>query len=198
MENNERLNQILKELNDNRSKLSALFSLYNASLIAAEENRTSLMSYIEQMVDFKSDLNELTSQISAFKKADRETAIKRNKSKIVQMGKDARDANNGFSENCNQYKIALQECGSLKTEYKHEVSELCKEFKSIVAENPGTPALTIKGYKQQVKIIRAILDRIEALIADYNIKKNKVELDSERFNQLYESVNSLITQLKSA
>lgn len=198
MENNPRLNEILKELNDNRSKLSALFSLYNASLIAAEENRTSLMEYIEQMMDFKSDLNELTSQISAFKKADREIALKKNKSKITQMGKDARDVNNGFSENCNQYKIALQECGSLKTEYKHEVSELCKEFKSIVSANPDVSQLTIKGYKQQVKIIRAILDRIEALIADYNIKKNKVELDSERFNQLYESVNSLITQLKSA
>lgn len=198
MENNERLNQILKELNDNRSKLSALFSLYNSSLIMAEDNRTDLLNYYEQMIDLKNDVSTLQTTIANAKKGEREATIKKNKSKIIQLGKDANAANTNFAETSNRYKIALQECGSLKTEYKHAVSELCKEFKSIVAEDKSVPFMVVKGYKQQVKIIRAILDKIEALIADYNVKKNKVELDSERFTQLYESVNSLIAQLKSA
>lgn len=196
MENNERLNQILKELNDNRSKLSALFSLYNSSLIMAEDNRTNLMTYYEQMIDFKNDLSTLSTSLANTKKEERQATLKKNKSKITKLDKDASEANENFATSCSNYKIALQECGSLKTEYKHAVSELCKEFKSLLNENKDVPFMVVKGYKQQVKIIRAILDKIEALIADYNVKRNKVELDSERFNQLYESVNSLIARLK--
>ncbi len=194
--NNERLKEILKELNDNRSKLSALFSLYNSSLITAEDSRASLSSYYEQMIDLKNDLNMLSNSIASFKKSDRASELKKNKSKIIQFGKDAVEANSNFEDNCNRYKLALQECGSLKTEYKHAVSELCKEFKSIVSSEKSVEPILIKGYKQQVKIIRAILDRIEMLIADYNVKRNKVEVDSERFTELYESVNSIISQLK--
>ena len=73
------------------------------------------------------------------------------------------------------------------------MSELCKRFKSKVDEN--TPAIVIKGYKQQVRIIKAIFEKIEALISDYNVKKNKVEEDSERFNSLVETVNSMMEQL---
>ncbi len=196
MENNERLNQILKELNDNRSKLSALFSLYNSSLIMAEDSRSNLMNYYEQMIDFKNDLSTLSTTLANTKKEERQAALKKNKSKIIKLDKDANEANANFENSCSNYKIALQDCGSLKTEYKHAVSELCKEFKSLVNENKDVPFLVVKGYKQQVKIIRAILDKIEALIADYNVKRNKVELDSENFKQLYESVNSLISKLK--
>ena len=196
MENNERLNQILKELNDNRSKLSALFSLYNSSLIMAEDSRTNLMTYYEQMIDFKNDLSTLSTSLANTKKEERQATLKKNKSKITKLDKDASEANENFETSCSNYKIALQECGSLKTEYKHAVSELCKEFKSLLNENKDVPFVVVKGYKQQVKIIRAILDKIEALVADYNVKRNKVELDSENFKQLYESVNSLIARLK--
>ena len=60
----------------------------------------------------------------------------------------------------------------------------------------NTPAIVIKGYKQQVKIIKAILDKIEMLISDYNVKKNQLEQDNTRFNQLYSSVSSWIDQLQ--
>ena len=52
METNElELTNIIKELNDNRSKLSALFSLYNSSLLTAEDDRATLSTYYEQMVN---------------------------------------------------------------------------------------------------------------------------------------------------
>ena len=50
MTNNEALNDIIIKLNDNRSKLSALFSLYNSSLLDAEEGRAILSEYYEQMI----------------------------------------------------------------------------------------------------------------------------------------------------
>lgn len=193
MEN--RLLEIIKQLNDNRSKLTALFSLYNSSLLQAEESRVELSGFYEQMIDFKNDLNVLTSLIASVKKAERVETYNKNKSRIKRLVLEVGTVNDNFKDNCQKYRIALKECGSLKSEYKHNVSLLCKEFKDSVDEN--TDSSIIKGYKQQVKIIKAVLDKIELLIADYNVKKNKVENDNEKFGQLYESVNSLLTQIQT-
>lgn len=193
MMTNDVLNDIIIKLNDNRSKLSALFSLYNSSLLDAEEGRAVLSEYYEQMIDFKNDLNTLSTLIGNTKKSERSELINKNKSKMQSMHNEIGNVTNGFNSTCKKYRLALSDCGSLKTEYKHEVSELCKKFKSMVDEN--TPAIVIKGYKQQVRIIKAIFEKIEALISDYNVKKNKVEEDSERFNSLVETVNSMMEQL---
>ena len=193
MEN--KLLEIIRNLNDNRSKLSALYSLYNSSLLVAETNRIELSNYYEQMIDLKNDVNSLSVMISGMKKADRANAYNKNKSKIKHLGNEINLVNNYFNDECKKFKIALKECGTLKSEYKHTVSELCKEFKSLVNEDTDTSI--IKGYKQQVKVIKAILEKIEFLISDYNVKKNKVEEDNLKFGQLYSSVNSLLTQIQS-
>ncbi len=192
MEN--KLLNIIRELNDNRSKLSALFSLYNSSLVVAETNRAELMNYYEQMIDLKNDVNSLSVMISNVKKAERASVYNKNKAKIKNIGNEINLINNSFQDGCKKYRIALKECGSLKSEYKHTVSELCKEFKALVTEETDTTI--IKGYKQQVKVIKAILEKIETLIADYNVKKNKIEDDNIKFTELYSSVSSLLTQLQ--
>lgn len=193
---NKKLLDIIKELNDNRSKLSALYSLYNNSLIVAEESRQSLTNYYEQMIDMKNDLCMITNSISAAKKNERSELFNRNSAKIKKINTDVKAINDDFILDSQKYKIALKDCGSLKSEYKHRVSELCKEFKASVDDS--TEPIIIKGFKQQVKIIKAILDKIELLISDYNVKKNKVENDNEKFVELYNSVNSLISKLQSA
>ena len=194
METNDKLLEIIKQLNDNRNKLSALFSLYNSSLLIAEDSRANLTNYFEQLIDHKNDLSTITRDISSASKAERAGVYTKNKSKINRLNTEVQQVNADFSNSCKKYRVALQDCGSLKTEYKHEVSQLCKDFKANVDEE--TPAIVIKGYKQQIKIIKAILDKIEMLVSDYNVKKNKLEEDNVRFNELYSSVNTLINQLK--
>lgn len=196
MENNQRLTQIIKLLNDNRNKLSALYSLYNSSLIVAEEERQTLPTYFEQLLDLKNDANMLSTEIFNAKKTERKSFVAKNKTRINKMTQDVADCSKNFNNGCNNYRIALKDCGSLKTEYKHAVSELCKEFKSVVEQNPDTEPLLIKGYKQQVKIIKAILDKVELLISDYNVKRNKMESDKDKFVELCSSVSSLIEKLK--
>ena len=193
MEN--KLLDIIRQLNDNRSKLSALFSLYNSSLLVAEESRAELTNYYEQMIDLKNDVNSLSIAISKASKGERADIYNKNKFKIKTLNNEINLVNNNFNDGCKKYKIALQECGGLKSEYKHTISELCKEFKAIA--NEETDASIIKGYKQQVKIIKVILEKIEFLIADYNVKKNKVESDNVKFGELYSSVNTLLNQLQS-
>lgn len=193
MEN--KLLDIIRQLNDNRSKLSALFSLYNSSLLVAEESRAELTNYYEQMIDLKNDVNSLSIAISKASKGERADIYNKNKFKIKTLNNEINLVNNNFNDGCKKYKIALQECGGLKSEYKHTISELCKEFKAIA--NEETDASIIKGYKQQVKIIKVILEKIEFLIADYNVKKNKVESDNAKFGELYSSVNTLLNQLQN-
>jgi len=192
---NKKLLDIIKELNDNRSKLSALYSLYNNSLIVAEESRQSLSSYYEQMIDFKNEVSAISNQIATIKKkSDKVSTYNQHKSKITRLNNDAAAVHDSFKDNCTKYRIALKECGTLKSEYKQTVSNLCKEFKASI--NEETDSMIIKGYKQQVKVIKAILEKIEMLISDYNVKKNKVEEDHDKFTVLYESVSSLIKELK--
>lgn len=193
--NNERLNQILKDLNDYRSRFSALYSLYNSSLLVAEEDRAELSSYYEQMIDLKNELSLITTALSQVKKAERANELSRQRSKIKRLDAEIKQTSTSFESSCKKYRIALKECGSLKTEYKHSVSELCNEFKSLVSEN--TEEIIIKGYKQQVKIIKSILERIEQLICNYNVQKNKVEEDNTRFTALYETANSLLKLLEA-
>ena len=194
--NNERLNEIIKQLNDNRSKLSALYSLYNSSLLVAENNRAELGVYYEQMIDLKNEINTISLAIAGAKKAERLEALTRNRSKIKRLNMEATQANSNFETSTKNYRIALKDCGSLKSEYKHAVKELCAEFKSLM-EGQEIDVSILKGYRQQIKIIKAILDKIELLISDYNVKKNKVEEDNARFSALYESVNQMLERLEA-
>lgn len=197
METKQQLLEIIKTLNDNRSKLSALYSLYNSSLLVAETNRASLVEYYQQMVDFKNDINLISSTIYNAKKSERNVVLSKNKSKIKHINSEIVTLNNDFNITTNNFKIALKECGCLKTEYRHEISELCKKFKAIYAENQkDIDEIIVKGYKQQVKIIKSIFDKIELLISDYNIKRNKMEEDNTKFVELYNSTNMLIKRLQ--
>ena len=195
MNTDEILTDIIQKLNDNRSKLSALFSLYNSLILSAEDSRVVLSSYYDQMIDYKNDLSMISNSIYSAKKDERESLFLKNKSKIKRLNLEVKDLGDNFETSCNSYKIALQNCGSLKTEYKHEVSELCKQFKAGLTEE--TSPYLIKGYKQQIRIIKAILDRIEQVISDYNVKRNKVEEDNSRFTELYQSVNLMLDKLKT-
>ena len=194
MENSKLLN-IIKELNNYRSKTSALYSLYNSSVLTAESNRAELSGFYEQLLDFKNDLNSLSSLIASVKKSERADAINQNKARIKRMVLEVKVANDGFNDNCDQYKNALKDCNILRKEYWQGVSDLCKEFKANLTKS--VDEAIIKGYKQQVKVIKAIFEKIEVLISDYNIKRNKVEDDSVKFNQLHSSVNSLFSQLQT-
>ena len=139
METNDKLLEIIKQLNDNRNKLSALFSLYNSSLLIAEDSRANLTNYFEQLIDHKNDLSTITRDISSASKAERAGVYTKNKSKINRLNTEVQQVNADFANSCKKYRVALQDCGSLKTEYKHEVSQLCKDFKANVDEE--TPAI---------------------------------------------------------
>ena len=56
--------------------------------------------------------------------------------------------------------------------------------------------MVIKLFVRQVKSLNKTLENIEKLISDYNVKRNQVEENSKRFNDLYQSVLDLLERLK--
>lgn len=195
MENNAVLLEIIKKLGDVRSKLSALYSLYNSSLLVAEENRSSLPMCYEQLIDKKNDLTSIANAIAEVEKKERQDAYLKYCAKIKHLNVEVEEINKTVEHVCSTYRIALKDCGALKTEYRHEVSELCKAFKVACVE--GTPATIKKGYNQQIKLIKSILEKIDCLVADYNVKKNNMEKNNTSFVELFGSISLLINNLQS-
>lgn len=198
MNKQEELEDIVKELTDNRNKLSALFSLYNSSLLSAEETRSQISQYYDQMIDLKNDLSNLTNQLARVNKAERQAELIKTQPKLKTMSKQILKAREEFNENRAKYRRALEDCGSLKTEYKHNLSELCKQFKSEIKDVDMVDSALVRGYSQQVKVIKNIFSKIEALVSDYNVKRNKIDQDSEQFAQLYQNVQDILSRLQVA
>ena len=198
MSKQEQLEDIVKQLTDNRNKLSALFSLYNSSLLSAEETRSQISQYFDQMIDLKNDLSNLTNQLARVNKAEREAELKKTQPKIKTMSKQILKAREEFNNEREKYRRALEDCGSLKTEYKHQLSELCKQFKSEVKDVDVVDSALVRGYSQQVKVIKSIFNKIEALVSDYNIKRNKIDQDSEQFAVLIQNVQDILSRLQVA
>ena len=198
MSKQEQLEDIVKQLTDNRNKLSALFSLYNSSLLSAEETRSQISQYFDQMIDLKNDLSNLTNQLARVNKAEREAELKKTQPKIKTMSKQILKAREEFNNEREKYRRALEDCGSLKTEYKHQLSELCKQFKSEVKDVDVVDSALVRGYSQQVKVIKSIFNKIEALVSDYNIKRNKIDQDSEQFAVLIQNAQDILSRLQVA
>ena len=197
MENKEQLkiSEILKKINNSREQLSALYNLYNASILVAQEEKSSIGSNYEQMVDCKNDLTDISTAILNTEKKERSFVVTKNMGKIKRIGGEMKEIKTSFDTSFSKFKMALKECGSLKTEYKKGINDLCKEFKVLIGENPDP--MYVKGYNQQLKIIKTILNKIELLISNYNVNKNEVESGKERFDNLYSSAEDLKSKLES-
>ena len=191
----DKYDEILKGLTATMHKMLSLYDLYNSCLVSAESERGNISTYFDQLVDCKNDLHAITADLSILKKSERVEAFSRYKSKIARIDREVDNAHKEFNSSCKTYDNALSACGSLKTEYKHEYKTLKDSFKAIHDEN--TPRDAIKGYNQQVKRIRAILDKIEELVSDYNVKRNKMKQDSQRFNTMYDNVNMMIDRIQT-
>ena len=193
IEKDEELKNILDDLKEYDVKLRGLYGLYNTLLLDAESSRSDLSTYFEEMVDLKNSLTAISQAIFGAPKAERSNTITKKQSEIKRIDSAVNRANTEFKDSTKKYNEALKECGSLKTEYKHKIVSLRKEFKAGVQEQ--TSKTLIKLFLRQMKNINHVMDNIERLISDYNVKRNQVEESSKRFNDLYQSVVDLIDRL---
>lgn len=195
MSNNERCLEIGKELTNCRSKIGALYNLINVTLLDAEQDRTELSSNYEKMIDYKDNVNTILTDVSAVKKSERPQVITKNKSALKKIHKEAKEVNESFISLLTKYKKVLKESLPLKAEYIEEAKKLSAEIKLLVSNGELDDTFK-KGFSQQIKMINAYKENIEKLVSDYNVKRNQLENDNQKFNALYTSVNDAISSLQ--
>lgn len=197
MTNNERCLEIGKELTNCRSKIGALYNLINVTLLDAEQDRAELGLDYEKMIDYKDNVNTILTDVSAVKKSERPQVITKNKAILKRIHKEAEEVKEGFVSLLAKYKKVLKESLPLKTEYVQEAKALSIEIKNLV--NTGdVDEVFKKGFSQQIKMINVYKENIEKLVSDYNVKRNQLENDNEKFNALYASVNDAISSLQAS
>ena len=195
MSNNERCLEIGKELTNCRSKIGALYNLINVTLLDAEQDRTELSSNYEKMIDYKDNVNTILTDVSAVKKSERPQVITKNKTALKKIHKEAKEVNESFISLLTKYKKVLKESLPLKVEYIEEAKKLSAEIKLLVSNGELDDTFK-KGFSQQIKMINAYKENIEKLVSDYNVKRNQLENDNQKFNALYTSVNDAISSLQ--
>ena len=195
MSNNERCLEIGKELTNCRSKIGALYNLINVTLLDAEQDRTELSSNYEKMIDYKDNVNTILTDVSAVKKSERSQVITKNKSALKKIHKEAKEVNESFISLLTKYKKVLKESLPLKVEYIEEAKKLSAEIKLLVSNGELDDTFK-KGFSQQIKMINAYKENIEKLVSDYNVKRNQLENDNQKFTALYTSVNDAISSLQ--
>lgn len=195
MSNNERCLEIGKELTNCRSKIGALYNLINVTLLDAEQDRTEISSNYEKMIDYKDNVNTILTDVSAAKKSERPQVITKNKSALKKIHKEAQEVNQSFVSLLAKYKKVLKESLPLKAEYIEEAKKLSAEIKNLLSKGELDDTFK-KGFSQQIKMINAYKENIEKLVSDYNVKRNQLDNDNEKFNALYTSVNDAISSLQ--
>lgn len=177
---------LLELLNGCREKLYATYNLFVANV---EQTKTikefSGLKY-EQLLDIRNEFSQL------FKSG------KPAKMRVAKLRKDAATLKSEHDEQVAMVGSGMEDAEACRKTYKHEVALCCDTYKKLGAVETKTeenteqavPVAIEKGYKQQVKLIRRILDKIdEVKISFKNVKadiKERVKLFNELFDQLEE------------
>ena len=178
----EKFFKLLKLLDDCRNKLRATYNLFISCLDQTKSIKAELGGMYEQMLDYRDEV----AQIEALKKPA--------KTKLTKLANESNKLKATYEEQFEVVGHCMDDCESCRKTYKHEVSLCCQTYNKLKGE--GISASIIKGYKQQVKLIRAILDRIDDIKDNYKALKEEIKQEKVMFDKLYTDINKKIIDIK--
>lgn len=189
---------VLELLNTCREKLKALCNLFNTQVLNAKNDSQNMSSCLDAVMDQHNDLKGVASVLPKKARGEREKLVKASKPIVKNAQKSLEELKKEFKDNYATFKVALDEAMKLRATYKAEVVSCCDAFKKFLGEKTvtGTDKLQ-KGYRQQVKMIKAILDKIKVLIEVYKQEDVKVEAIKKQFEALTKIVDRLAGDLNS-
>ena len=153
---NEKFIEVLKLLNNCREKLDGLCSLFVANYKTAKEDRVEMGAIYDEVSSSHDELKHIANGRNNGSKL----IVRTIKSKLGESKK-------AFNDLYTKFSSALDECIPLRKEYKGEVKACCDAYNMFKDKN-GVPASIDKGYRQQVRLIQAILAKIKSVIEAYN------------------------------
>ena len=164
----EKFLKVLKFLGDCREKLHATYNLYVARLTECKE-------------DIREELHELYSQLLDLRE-QLLSANKLGKYRQNSLLASADELHKGRSKLENRVDTCMDDCDTCKKSYAHEATLCCDTYKKLNGD------VNDKGYRQQVKLVRAILDKIKVVKAEYELVKKERKSECSVFDEVYNSI----------
>lgn len=205
METKEELNSqqkklytVLELLNTCREKLKALCYLFNTQVLTAKADSQEMSSKLDAMIEKHNDLKGIATVLPNAKKTERDKVVKASKPIVKNTQNSVQDLKMSFKEHYDSFKVALDEPKNLYKTYKAEVVSCCDAFKKFLSNKVVEGVEKIqKGYRSQVKLIRAIMDKIKTLTLVYNQEDEKVEEIKKQFESMSKLVDRLAVDLNT-
>ena len=178
----EKFFKLLKLLDDCRNKLRATYNLFVSCLEQSKNIRAELGGMYDQLLDYKDEMMQIAS------------SKKPAKTKINRIANDSNKLKSSYEEQVELVSHLMDDCESCRKTYKHEVSLCCQTYN--VLKHEGLASSIVKGYKQQVKLIRAILDKIDDIKDSYKTVKAEIKQEKQMFDEQYVAINKKIIETK--
>ncbi len=172
----EKFLKILELLNGCREKLFATYNLFVANLEQTKQIKTELGEKYEQLLDLRSEYVQLT------------TSGKPAKMRIAKVRKDAKALKDEHDVQVESVGTIMNDANACRKTYKQEIAMCCDTYK-LLKEKMGADASIDNGYKQQVKLARRILEKIDTVKVSFNGVKEEIKLQAKMFLELFNKIN---------
>ena len=168
--------KILELLNGCREKIFATYNLFVANLDQTKQIKADLGVKYEQLLDLR---NEYVQLISSNKPA---------KMRISKIRKDATAIKGEHDEQVKSVDGIMDDANACRKSYKQETVMCCDTYKQLKVKL-GEDASVEKGYKQQVKLIKRILEKIDTVKVGYKGVKEEINQQAKMFLELFNKIN---------
>lgn len=166
--------KLLDLLNGCREKLYATYNLFVSNLEHTKDIKTDLGAKYEQLLDLRGEYVQLAK------------SNKPAKTRIAKIKKDSTDLKAECDEQISGVGAGMSDCETCRKTYKHEVALCCQTYNAL-KEKSDTSSIE-KGYKQQVKMIRRILEKIDTVKVNYKSVKEEIKNLKNMFDELYNKI----------
>lgn len=173
--------KLLELLNGCREKIYATYNLFVANLEQAKTTKGELAEKYEQLLDLREDFVQLSS------------SNKPAKMRLSKVRKDSQILKAEYDEKVSTVGSGMADADSCRKTYKHEVALCCDTYNKLKAN--GVEEAIAKGYKQQVKLIKRILEKIESVKVNLKTLKEEIKEQIKMFNELFDKINSQSLEL---
>lgn len=178
----EKFFKLLKLLDDCRQKLYATYNLFVSCLAQSKQQRAELGAMYEQLLAYNDELVLLE-----------KSGKKVSKVRLNKYAKEVAELVASYAEQVKHINTIMDDCERCRKTYKGEVALCCKTYKMLKPDDVSSSIQ--KGYRQQVKLCRAILDKTEEVKASYKKIKQEVKDEQILFDKLASSITEKISKL---
>ena len=168
--------KILELLNGCREKLFATYDLFVSNLKLTKQTKAELGEKYEQLLDLKGEYVQL---VSSGKPA---------KMRIAKIRKDANVLKQEHDEQVNSVDTIMDDAKACRKAYKGEIVMCCDAFKQL-EDKFGKDEAMGKGYRQQVKLVKRILEKIDNVKTSFVGVKEEIKLQAKMFLELFNKIN---------